>query len=177
MVYYAKERRNRVSSRLIYMEVEFDVKITFGNLYDYLLHCTYLSMQGLIGTAAGAFFLVEFFLSFRPLFLVVALLVLLYLPVDLFLKAKQQSLNPAFKQPLHYKLTQEGVTVSQGETQETQKWEDMYKAGSTVGSVLLYTAKRRASIFPKKQLEEQGVKEKVVEMISTHMPSKKVNVR
>ena len=159
------------------MEVEFDVKISCGNLYDYLVHFTYGSMQGIIGTVAGAFFLVEYFISYQLIFLFAGIMILGYLPFSLFLKAKQQSLNPAFKKPLHYKLTNEGVTVSQGEEEQSQKWEDMYKAGSTVGSVLLYTAKRNASIFPKKQLREQGVYEKTVEMISTHMPPKKVNIR
>ena len=121
--------------------------------------------------------MVEFFISYQLMFLAVGLLILLYLPVSLFLKAKQQSLNPAFKKPLHYKLTEEGVTVSQGEEEQSQKWEDMYKAGSTLGSILLYTGKRSASIFPKKQLREQEVYEKTIEIISTHMPPKKVNIR
>ncbi len=163
--------------RLKGMEVEFDVKISCGNLYDYLIHYTYTSLQGIIGAAAGALFLVEFFISFQMIFLLAGILILGYLPVSLYLKAKQQSLNPAFKQPLHFKLTQEGVTVSQGGEEQTQKWEDMYKAGSTFGSVLLYTAKRNASIFPKKQLRNQEVLEKTIEMISTHMPPKKVNIR
>ena len=116
-------------------------------------------------------------MSFQLMYLAVAIVILCYLPVSLFLKAKQQSLNPVFKQPLHYRMTDEGVFVSQGEEEQMQKWEDMYKAGSTIGSVLLYTAKRSASIFPKKQLQKQDVYEKVVEMISTHMPPKKVNIR
>ena len=159
------------------MEVEFDVKISCSNLYDYLVHYTYMSLQGIIGVLAGAFFLIEYFMSFQLMYLAVAIVILCYLPVSLFLKAKQQSLNPVFKQPLHYRMTDEGVFVSQGEEEQMQKWEDMYKAGSTISSVLLYTAKRSASIFPKKQLQKQNVYEKVVEMISTHMPPKKVNIR
>ena len=119
------------------MEVEFDVKISCSNLYDYLVHYTYMSLQGIIGVLAGAFFLIEYFMSFQLMYLAVAIVILCYLPVSLFLKAKQQSLNPVFKQPLHYRMTDEGVFVSQGEEEQMQKWEDMYKAGSTIGSVLL----------------------------------------
>ena len=42
------------------MEVEFDVKMDAGILYDYMLHHTYSSFAGLMGTAAGALLLVIF---------------------------------------------------------------------------------------------------------------------
>lgn len=159
------------------MEVEFDVKITCGSLYDYLLHYTYTSLQGLVGAGAGALFLVEYFVSRQFLFLACGLLILVYLPVSLYLRAKQQSLNPVFKQPIHYRMTEEGIEISQGEETQTHGWDVFYKAGSTMGSVLLYTTKRNATIFPKRQLQEQDVLGKVMEMISTHMPPKKVNIR
>ena len=128
------------------MEVKFEVKISCSHLFDYLVHFTYLSLQGLIGVLAGAFFMVQYFMSFKLMYLAVGLIILGYLPVSLFLKAKQQSLNPVFKEPLHYRMTEEGVYVSQGEEEQMQKWEDMYKAGSTIGSVLLYTAKRKMRV-------------------------------
>lgn len=70
-----------------------------------------------------------------------------------------------------------GVEISQGEEMQTHGWDVFYKAGSTMGSILLYTTKRNATIFPKRQLQEQDVLGKVMEMISTHMPPKKVNIR
>ena len=51
----------------------------------------------------------------------------------------------------------------------------MVKAVSTVNSIIVYTTKTNACIFPKKDLGEQ--KDKVIEMISTHMPPKKVKIR
>ena len=35
------------------MEVEFDVKIDAGALYDYMLRHTYSSAAGILGTAGG----------------------------------------------------------------------------------------------------------------------------
>ncbi len=83
--------------------------------------------------------------------------------------------NPAFKKPLHYKLTEEGIEVSQGDATDSQKWEDMYKAVSTGRSIVVYTSRINACIFPKKDIGED--KYKVIEMISTHMPPKKVKIR
>lgn len=158
------------------MEIEFDVKMTSGDLFDYMLHHTYTSPSGLIGAVAGALMVVAGASGAGMLCLIAGLVILLYLPVTLFLKSKQQFLtNTAFKKPLHYKLTEEGIAVSQGEEVQSQKWEDMYKAVSTVKALIVYTTPVNATIFPKRDLGEQTTA--VIEMISTHMPPKKVKIR
>lgn len=158
------------------MEVEFDVKIEAGILYDYMMHHTFSSFSGLLGTAAGALLLVAFCADRQIIFLIVGLIMLVYQPWTLFLRSRQQMVNnPAFKKPLHYKLTEEGIEVSQDGSTDSQKWENMHKAVSTGSSIVVYTSKRNACIFPKKDLGEN--KYKVIEMISTHMPSDKVKIR
>lgn len=157
------------------MEVEFDVKINAGVLYDYMLHHTYSGSAGILGSAVGALGIVAFFMNGYPLYLILGVIILFYQPVSLYLRAKKQALNPVFKQPLHYKMTEEGVTVSQGETEQFQKWEDMFKAVSTGRSIILYTSRVNASIFPRTDLGQQQAE--VIAMISTHMPPKKVNIR
>ena len=147
------------------MEVEFDVKIDSAVLYDYMLHHTYTSFAGVVGTTVGALILVAFGMTGHVVYLIAGLIILLYQPLT----------NPAFKQPLHYKMTEEGVEVSQGDMVEFQKWEDMVKAISTGRSIILYTTRINASIFPRRDLKDSL--SKVVEMISTHMPPKKVNIR
>ena len=57
--------------------------------------------------------------------------------------------------------------VSQGEAQEKMAWKDMHKAVSTGRSIILYTSRINATIFPKRQLGEQRTA--VIEIISTHM--------
>lgn len=158
------------------MEIEFDVKMEAGILYDYMLRHAYSSFAGMLGTVAGALLLIVFFSDRQPLFLIAAVIVLAYQPWALFLRSKQQMLkNPAFKKPLHYKLTEEGIEVSQDDAADSQKWEDMYKAVSTGSSIIIYTSRMNACIFPKKDLGEN--KYKVIEMISTHMPAKKVKIK
>lgn len=159
------------------MEVEFDTKITSGDLYDYMLHHSYTSMAGLLGTMVGALMVVGFFMNMKNVILLIAgVVVLLYLPWNLFLKSKQQAMsNPAFKEPLHYRLDDEGIHVSQGEENQMQKWEDMVKAVSTRNSIIVYTSKYNACIFPRRDMGEKNMK--VVEMISTHMSPAKVKIR
>lgn len=158
------------------MELEFDVKITADALYDYMLRHTYYSASGLIGTIVGALMIVYFFARGGVVFLIAGVVILLYLPWTLFIKSRQQMAGtPAFREPLHYKLTEEGMEVSQGGEVQTQKWEDMFRAVSTQRSLIVYTSRVNASIFPKKDLGE--LTPRVIEMISTHMPPAKVKIR
>lgn len=157
------------------MELEFDVRIDAGVLYDYMLRHTYSSGAGILGSAIGALGVVAFFLSGYPLYLILGLLILLYQPAALYLRAKRQALNPVFKQPLHYRMGQEGVFVSQGETEQFQRWADMYKAVSTGRSLILYTSKVNACIFPRKDLGEKQAD--VIAAISRHMAPEKVQIR
>ena len=158
------------------MEVEFDVKMEAGILYDYMMRHTFSSFIGMMGTVVGALLLIVFFAERQALFLIAAVVVLAYQPWSLFLRSRQQMVNnPAFKKPLHYKLTEEGIEVSQDGAVDSQKWEDMYKAVSTGSSIIVYTSRVNACIFPKKDMGES--KYRVIEMISTHMPPKKVKIR
>ncbi len=158
------------------MEIEFDVNMNSNILYDYMLHHTYNSFSGIIGSAVGALFLVAAYMNRQVIFLIAGAVILIYQPWSLFLKSKQQMLNnPAFKKPLHYKLTEEGIEVSQDDQIQNQKWEDMHKAVSTSNSIIVYTSRVNACIFPKKDIGED--KYKVIEIISTHMPPNKVRIR
>jgi hypothetical protein len=158
------------------MEIEFDVKITPNILYDYMLRHTYSSLSGLMGSLVGVMMLMLFGSNRQPICLIIGIVILLYLPWTLFIKSRQQALNtPAFRKPLHYRLSEEGIEVSQDDTAEKMGWDGMYKAVSTTHSIIVYTARTSACIFPKKDLGEN--KYKVIEIISTHMPPKKVKIR
>ena len=158
------------------MELEFDVKMTPAAMYDYLLYHTYSGMSGIVGAIAGAFCIIVFAANKYPIYLIAGIIILAYLPISLFLKANQQVQGtPAFKKPLHYKMTEEGITVSQDGNEEMQNWDACYKAVSTRSSIILYTSKTTASIFPKKDLGEK--KDSLIQMISTHMPPNKVKIR
>lgn len=158
------------------MQIEFDVKMTTGKMYDYMLYHMFTSFQGILGEAIGVMLVAAFVASGKWVYLVAGVVVMLYLPVALYMNAKKQVLlNPAFKDILHYTLTEEGITIRVGEEEESQAWKDMRKAVSTGKSIFIYTSKRGASIFPKEDLGEQ--KMAVIEMISTHMEPKKVNIK
>lgn len=156
--------------------VELDVKIEAGDLYDYLLAHSYNGASGILGSAFGALVVVFGAMEQKWIFVILGLVLLLYLPWTLFLKSRQQVLrNPAFQQPLHYILDDTGITISQQEVSQHQDWADMYKAISTSRSIIVYTSRVNATIFPRRELGDK--KAAVIEIISTHMPPKKVKIR
>jgi len=156
--------------------IKITVKIEAGDLYDYMLMHSYNSPAGILGSAFGAV-LILFALATRQWgFIILGGIMLLYLPWTLLIKSRRQILsNPSFQEPLQYTLDEEGLTISQGEAEEKMAWGDMYKAVSTGRSIILYTSRVNATIFPRRQLGEQKVA--VIEMISTHMPPAKVKIR
>ncbi len=166
-LYYYKERTHMV---------ELDVKITSGDLYDFLLRHSYNSVSGLLGAVIGALGVIVGISRQYWIYLIFGVVILLYLPWTLFIKSKQQVANsPVFKEPLHYVLDENGITISQGDSSTCQAWENCLKAVSTGRSIIVYTAKNNATIFPKSQMQDKTTD--VIEMISTHMPPAKVKIR
>ena len=156
--------------------VELDVKIEAGDLYDYMLMHAYHSSSGLLSGGVGAVAVLVGVMRGQPIYLLAGLVLLLYLPWTLFLKSRQQTLgNPAFKQPLHYVLDEHGITISQNGEQQHQDWDSMVKAVSTGHSIIVYTSKVNATIFPNREMGDKRTD--VIEMISTHMPPGKVRIR
>ena len=158
------------------MEMEFDVKITGGILYDFLMYHNYSKVSNLIVNVVGAIVLIGGIVNVHIPFLICGAILLLYMPISLFLKANQQLLaSPAFKKPIHYRLNEEGVVISQDEQEELQVWGNMYKAVSTQKSIIIYTDKMHAYIFPRKDLATDIPK--LMEIISVNMDPKKVKIR
>jgi len=156
--------------------LEFDIKITDKDLYDYMMAHSYNSGPGILGSCVGGLMVVVALLNSHWIYLICGVILLAYLPLNLRIKSKQQMINnKVFQKPMHYMLDDEGIKISQGEESQSQRWEDMYKAISTNRSIIVYTSKVSATIFPRSQMGEDTVK--VIEMISTHMSPKKVKIR
>ena len=156
--------------------VELDIKISAGDLYDFMLMHSYHKPSGIIGSTFGAVMIITALYMKQWIFLIGGLALLLYLPWTLFIKSRQQIMgNKAFAKPLHYLLDEQGITISQEDSTGTQNWEDMVKAVSTGRRIIVYTSRVNATIFPKSQLGDK--KTLVIETISTHMPVKKVKIR
>nr|MCR4739757.1 YcxB family protein [Lachnospiraceae bacterium] len=94
------------------MEIEFDVQMNTGKLYDYMLRQIFTSFAGIMGELVGVLLIIGFFLSKNAFYLIGGIIILFYLPVALYLQAKKQALSPAFKEPQHYRLSEEGIEIT-----------------------------------------------------------------
>lgn len=156
--------------------IELDIKIGAGDLYDYMLRHTYNSAAGVMGSTFGALFILLAIGTQRWAFIIFGIILLLYLPWTLFIRSRKQVLsNPSFQKPLHYVLDDTGITISQGEDSIQYPWDELYKAVSTGRSIIVYTSRINATIFPKRQMEDKI--SSVIEMISTHMNPNQVKIR
>ncbi len=158
------------------MDFEIDIKMNLSALYDYNMYYNYSRPVGLIGSVIGVFCLI-FYARYGALYyLMFGLLILFYTPIELYVRSlKQFKLNPVYKKSTHFLMNDEGVSVTIGEHSMTVEWEQMYKAASTNQSILLFTAKGSAWVFPKTELGERRYE--LIEMISTHMPASKVRIK
>lgn len=165
------------------MEIEFDVKMTQKEMYDFLMNHTYRSLSGIVGVLFGVLAFVVFFVTFGKtsqtqsiLYLVFGLWFLAYLPVNLYIRAgKQVKLNPTFKKPLTYRINAEGVTTMQDEKQILIEWKDILKIRETRVSLLVYTGMKYSFVLPKASMGSQY--EAVTAMLRTHVDEKKMNIR
>ena len=145
-------------------------------LYDYMVHHSYTSAEGILGTCFGVLGVIIFLKTSYPLYLLIGLLLIFYLPVNLRYKAAlSMKLNPAFKKPLEYELSGNGFTVSQGEESGEISWDKCTKAVSTRLSIVIYTGKKNASILPRKDIgDDLG---ELIGCITAHMDQKKIRIR
>ena len=156
--------------------IECDVKIGKADLYDYNLKYTYSQFINILAEIIGVLAVAYGIYSANYPLAVIGAVVVVYLPITLWMRSAQvAALSPAFKEPLHYRLDDEGLTISQGENEENIKWENCVKAVSTTRSVLVFTSRTTATIFPRKQLGDKIPL--VIQCISRNMSPDKVNIK
>ncbi len=156
--------------------IECDVKIGKADLYDYNLKYTFGKIVNIIAEILGFAAVVYGIYGGNYPLAVIGAIVVVYLPVTLWIRSAQvAALSPAFKNPLHDRLDDEGLTVSQGENEETIKWQDCVKAVSTSRSVLVFTSRTGATIFPRNQLGDKMPL--VIQCISRNMSPDKVSIK
>ena len=157
-------------------EIEFDVKMTTGALYDFYLYTTYTSLTGILGTLVAMLLLANFVSGKELIYLVFGLIVLFYLPVTLYVSAKKNVLLvDSFKKTLHYRLDGKGMEVSQDETVQTLEWDGVVKVCATGSNIFVFTTKKTATIFPRKELGEKTTA--IIALLSKYVEPKKMKIR
>ena len=159
-------------------EVKFSVQVTVKDMFAFLMHHSYRG-GSLIADAIVTFgaigLLVAGFGKGDPVktvaLIFVAMLFTVIHPLQLYSKARKQvKNNEVFKKPLEYVLNEEGITLSQGEQNQSITWEDVYQVKEYKSQILVYTGRVYAFIWPKSALTM--CETEVKELFKTHLSEK-----
>ncbi|MCI9122615.1 MAG: YcxB family protein [Eubacterium sp.] len=142
------------------MKTEFDIQLKPIDMYRYNLYHAYTSASGYLAFLAAAIAFAgaartwgKVTLSYTVLYLALGVVLLLYTPVSLYLRSKQQvEGSPVLKHTLHYVMDDTGVTTSQGEASSTLRWDQVYRVVATRHNILVCINPRNAFIIPRDQV-------------------------
>ncbi len=165
------------------MSIKFKVKMTVKAMYNFMIHHTYTSINGILGTVLGIVSLYlgakdigEGFIQTGMAFLAIGILFVFVNPILLWNKAcKQVKLSPMFQKPIEYELTDTDIIIRQEGEESLLPWEAVTKVVGTSQSLIIYFSRVRAFVLPKKDIGEDY--NKVVELLFTKVGSKKVKLR
>ena len=141
-------------------KIELDIKMTFEDMYRFNLYHVYHNSQGILSIVLAVMLALISILTwgdsnvaYNVLYLLAAVLIVVYVPVNLRGKVKKQMQNTeVYQKPIRYTFDENGVTTSFGDQSVTMPWKQLYKIVSTKRMVLLYGGRIRANVIPRDQL-------------------------
>lgn len=141
-------------------KIELDVKMTFKDMYRFNLYHAYHTSQGILSIMLAVMLVLISVLSwgdvnvtYNVLYLLAAVVILFYVPLNLRSKVKRQlNQSEVYQKPIHYSFDENGITTSFADQSVTMPWKQLYKIVSTKHLVLLYGGRIRANVIPRDQL-------------------------
>lgn len=145
------------------MKTEFDIQLHTVDMFRYNLYHTYTTASGYLAILLSAIAFAtaarrwgEVSLSQTAMYLALGVILLVYMPLTLYLRSKQQVQgSPVLKNVLHYTVDDTGVTTSQGDMSSTLAWEQVYRVVATRHNILICINPRNAFIIPREQVVQE----------------------
>jgi hypothetical protein len=137
-------------------EVSFQTSIKEKDLMNFKLYHNYHSVSGIATLIFGIICLVICVVSYGSYNIAYTLMVAffglfftVYTPIGMKLKVrKQMKKAQGMSEPVKYTVTEEKITLSQGEVSENLNWDEIFKMKATGSSIILYISAVRANIIP-----------------------------
>ena len=165
--------------------ISFDAKITEQDLYRFNLRTVYSSSQGIISVVLAIAVLVIAFTKKEDftgnqfaLYVLVAILFAVYIPLDLKVRTKARLKTTAsLRNPLHYELGEDGIRVVSEAAEEDAllPWEYVYKIVTTKNALLIYSNRVNAYIIPRSAIDEQY--SSIKDYVGTHVEDYKLTLK
>ncbi|MGN0290450.1 MAG: YcxB family protein [Lachnospiraceae bacterium] len=165
------------------MKEEFDVTLKKEDMFRFNMYHTYHSFQGLFSIAMMIFVIgiaVYTWGELSPMYSVICILmsivIVCYIPLNLWIHAKiQLERTEALRNTQHFTIDEKGITISQNGEEATLEWEKIYKVVETKSSVLVYSSRVNAYVFPKRDMGTSF--EGVCTMMREHLESYRLKLK
>ena len=143
--------------------MEFDVTLTEKDMVHFNLYHTYSRFSSWFAVAVAVVAIVVAVVTYGTvsgtltvLYILVALLILVYMPINTVLSAKRRTkLVPDLLAPLHYSIDKEGIKVSKGEEEGVLTWDKVFRVISFRDAVYIYSSRIYAYVIPKTALGDK----------------------
>lgn len=138
--------------------------MTVKNMFAFHMRQQYWGFRGVVAlfvTVLMGYLLAtnwNYYTTTQILLLIFGLILfVVYMPLQLFNRAKRQVLNnEGFETTIHYTIDEEGIKVTQKETRLTLEWAHIYAFKTTPLTIYIYTSRISAFIFPKSCFGKEG---------------------
>lgn len=143
------------------MATEFDIQLTAKDLFRFNMRNAYTTLQGPISIIIAILFVISGVVSamngkyqYTVLYIAVAFVFLLYIPITLNSRAKKTfRKNEVLSGVLHYVISEEAIEVHSGEEKGTLPWDMIFKMVANKNYLLIYSNRINAYIIPREQLK------------------------
>ncbi|MBQ9765792.1 MAG: YcxB family protein [Lachnospiraceae bacterium] len=154
-------------------EIKATVKLKASDLFCFFVYYSYVSIAGiceLLFSIGGIVLLIIMWGSLSPAYILVlgmcGALFTVVNPWMLFKKAKKQvSTSPAFKEPVSYVFSEEGIHLEMGNEKADLKWSEIFKVRKVAGRIFLYFNHIRANVVPVSAFESKEDAKKLMEIV------------
>ena len=162
--------------------IEFDSKVTEKDLLRFKFYHKYHTVSGMAEILLALILIVLAFISIGKVNVSYTLMVgvfgvffLVFPSMDMKIRAKRQMQNViSFREKVHYKIDEAGITVSLGEVTETLGWDKIYKIRFDGRNVDIYMTTVNANIIPVRDFG--GRAEEFVNMAGEYLKAFQVKV-
>ncbi|HCJ07147.1 MAG TPA: hypothetical protein DHV96_01915 [Lachnospiraceae bacterium] len=146
--------------------ISFSVQMTVKDVYRFNMYHVYHSASGLVGLLLSLLALCNLIISFdsltdqgKTIMTIVAMWFTVLEPIMVYSRAKKQVKKiTSYHKPLHYKIDEQGITVSQDEESQTMEWNRLRRIVKTRQQILVYSSRVHAFIFPRVAWQDQEKK-------------------
>ena len=159
--------------------IEFDSKVTQKDLIRFKFYHKYHTVSGMAEILLALILIVLSVISAGKVNVlmvgVFGVFFLVFPSADMILRAKRQMQSVVtFKEKVHYRIDDSGITVSLGDVTETLSWDKIYKIKFDGRSIDVYMTTVNANIIPVRDFNGKAVD--FVNMAKEHLKAFQVKV-